>query len=93
MVQFDQGIATPFFVAGCRQENAMQDILKKQVQERLLRLPQVLEILPISRSSFWAGIRSGVYPPGRKLTSRTTVWRLSQIMAVVNGRSWEVTDD
>lgn len=54
------------------------------MEERLLRLPQVLEMVPVSKSAWWDGIRKGIYPPGFKLTSRTTVWKLSAIHAVID---------
>ena len=53
--------------------------------ERLLRLKQVLEIVPVSRSTWWAGAATGRFPAGRKLGPRTTVWRESDILSVVNG--------
>ena len=40
-----------------------------------VRLPQVLALIPISRSAWWAGIRSGKFPQGIKLGRKTTVWR------------------
>jgi len=47
-----------------------------------LRLPQVLEVFPVSRSNWWAGIRSGRYPAGVKLSPRTTAWLRSDIEAL-----------
>lgn len=57
---------------------------EQQVQERLLRLKDVLQIVPISKSSWWSGIQKGVYPAGKKLSERTTVWVYSEIMAIVD---------
>ena len=53
--------------------------------ERLLRLKQVLEFVPISKSSWWAGVKSGKYPKPIKLGERTTCWRLSEVMTVIDG--------
>ena len=39
----------------------------------LLRLPQVLSIIPISKSAWWEGCRTGRYPKPVKLGPRTTV--------------------
>lgn len=50
-----------------------------------LRLPQVLTLIPISRSSWWDGIKKGKYPQGIKLGSRTTVWRAEDIRTLING--------
>jgi len=49
-----------------------------------VRLPQVLAIIPISRSAWWAGIREGKFPKGIKLGSKTTVWRAEEIRALIN---------
>lgn len=52
-----------------------------------LRLPQVLEIIPISKSALWTGCKSGKYPQPLKLGPRTTVWRATDIMAFVEKMS------
>jgi predicted DNA-binding transcriptional regulator AlpA len=45
------------------------------------RLPQILEMLPVSKSSFWARVKSGEYPiTSVKLGPRTTAWRKSDII-------------
>jgi len=31
-------------------------------------------IIPISKSSWWAGVKNGKYPKPIKLSERTTVW-------------------
>lgn len=48
-----------------------------------LRLPQVLAIIPISKSAWWEGCRTGRYPKPVKLGPRTTVWRAEDIAALV----------
>jgi predicted DNA-binding transcriptional regulator AlpA len=52
-----------------------------------LRLPQVLEIIPIGKSSWWAGVKSGRYPKSVKLGPRTTAWRkedIDQLIVALN---------
>lgn len=49
----------------------------------LLRLPQVLALIPVSRSAWWAGCKSGRYPKPVKLGPRTTAWRASDIAALL----------
>ena len=44
-----------------------------------LRLSQILNILPISKSAWWEGCRSGLYPKPVKLGPRTTAWRVEDI--------------
>jgi predicted DNA-binding transcriptional regulator AlpA len=45
----------------------------------LLRLPQVLSVIPVSRSTWWNRLRSGDFPQPVKLGPRTTAWRASDI--------------
>ena len=47
----------------------------------LLRLPQVLSMIPISKSAWWEGCRTGRYPKPVKLGPRTTVWQGKDIAA------------
>ena len=49
----------------------------------LLRLPQVLALIPVSHSAWWAGCKSGRYPKPVKLGPRTTAWRASDIAALL----------
>lgn len=51
--------------------------------DALLRLPQVLSIVPVSRAAWWNGIKDGRFPPGIKLGPKTTVWRASDIAALI----------
>jgi predicted DNA-binding transcriptional regulator AlpA len=48
-----------------------------------LRLTQVLEIVPVSKSSWWQGCKTGRYPEPVKLSPRTTAWRAEDIAALV----------
>lgn len=50
----------------------------------LLRVKQILQLIPISRSSWWAGVKNGRYPKPFKLSARTTVWRVKDIVAIIN---------
>jgi predicted DNA-binding transcriptional regulator AlpA len=48
-----------------------------------LRQPQVLELMPISRSMWWVGVRDGRFPKGVKLGARTTAWRVRDIVNLI----------
>lgn len=54
-------------------------MLKDLPENALLRLPQILALIPISRSAWWAGCKSGIYPKPVKLGPRTTAWRAADI--------------
>lgn len=49
----------------------------------LVRLPQILAVFPVSRSSWWAGVKSGKYPKAIKLGERTTAWHVADIRALL----------
>jgi prophage regulatory protein len=55
-------------------------------EDKFLRLPQVLEIIPVSKSTWWAGVKTGKYPASIKLGARTTVWKASEIYALINSK-------
>lgn len=48
-----------------------------------LRLPQVLELIPVGRASWWAGIKDGRYPKPVKRAPRTTAWKAEDIRALI----------
>ena len=58
-----------------------------------LRLPQVLAIFPISKSSWWEGCRTGRYPKPVKLGPRTTVWREEDIAAFIENLGKQGTNN
>lgn len=61
----------------------MQQPSPQPKNDRFLRVPHVTERLAISRSSWWQGVKSGKYPPGIKLSPRVTVWRQSDVDALI----------
>lgn len=54
-----------------------------------VRLPTVLQVIPISKSSWWDGVKNGIYPKPVKLGSRTTAWRAADIHALIEKLSRE----
>jgi predicted DNA-binding transcriptional regulator AlpA len=45
--------------------------------------PAIPALIPVSRSTWWAGVRSGRYPKPVKLGERVTAWRVEQIRELV----------
>lgn len=39
--------------------------------------------IPVSRSTWWAGVKDGRFPKPLKLGPRTTVWRIEDIRALI----------
>ncbi len=48
-----------------------------------VRLPTILKILPISPSTWWAGVKSGHFPKGVRLGRRITAWRVEDICKLI----------
>lgn len=58
-----------------------------------LRLPQIIgdpeavppipAIIPIKKSTWWAGVKSGRFPAGVKMGARITMWKVEDIRALV----------
>lgn len=48
-----------------------------------LRLPDVLKIIPVSRSTWWSGVQEGKYPQPIKLSKRCTAWRVEDIHQLI----------
>ena len=46
---------------------------------KMLRLPQVLDRVPIGRSTIWSWVNQGRFPKPVKLSARTTAWREGDI--------------
>lgn len=45
--------------------------------------PPIPPIIPVSKSAWWAGVKSGRYPKPCKLGPRTTVWRTDDIRLLI----------
>ncbi len=48
-----------------------------------LRLPQVLQLIPVSKSTWWAGVKSGRFPKPIKMGERISVWRTEDIRKLI----------
>ena len=55
-----------------------------------LRLSQILSIVPVSKSAWWEGCKTGRFPKPVKLGPRTTAWRAEDITALVKQLGGEV---
>jgi prophage regulatory protein len=53
-----------------------------------LRLPSIIAPhgpIPVSKSTWWAGIKTGRYPKPVKLGVRISAWRVEDIRAFIEG--------
>jgi prophage regulatory protein len=52
-----------------------------------LRLPAIIAPhgpIPVSKSTWWAGIKTGRYPNPVKLSARISAWRVEDIRAFID---------
>jgi hypothetical protein len=62
-----------------------------------LRLPQILgnpksnppipPIIPVGKTRWWEGVKSGEFPKPVKLSERVTAWRVEDIRALIEQHS------
>ena len=52
-------------------------------QTGFVRVPAILKIFPIGKSTWWQGVKDGKYPQPVKLSERTTAWRVGDIKALI----------
>lgn len=57
--------------------------------EGYVRLPQVLAVIPVGKTSWWNGVKSGKYPTPVKLSPRCTAWKVEDIRALIERFSSE----
>ena len=57
------------------------------LQDRLIRLPEVMERTGVARSTVWDLMKKGKFPKSHKLSERVTVWKESEIIAYINSFS------
>lgn len=55
--------------------------------DAMLRLPAVLAIVPVSRSTLWSWVKNGSFPHPLKLGPRTTAWRRTDVIAFLAARA------
>ncbi|MBV1776022.1 AlpA family phage regulatory protein [Burkholderiaceae bacterium DAT-1] len=70
----------PFLEADVRKQRA------ELPAEGFVRLTQIIGPggpIPVSKSTWWAGVKSGRYPQSVKLGPRITAWRVSDIRALL----------
>jgi len=45
--------------------------------------PPIPALIPVSKSTWWAGVKSGFFPQPLKLGPRLTVWRAEDLRAFI----------
>lgn len=48
-----------------------------------IRLATILKIIPVGKTTWWAGVKSGRFPQPVKLGVRVTAWRVEDIHLLI----------
>lgn len=51
-----------------------------------LRISAVLKFIPVGKSTWWEGVKSGRFPKPIKLSTRVAAWRVEDIRALIEGK-------
>lgn len=65
----------------------MKDFKPALPDTGFVRLPSILRVYPVGKSTWWAGVKTGRFPKPVKLGCRTTAWRVEDIRALLEGLS------
>lgn len=58
------------------------------MNQKLLRLPKVIEITGLSKSGIYLQLRKGNFPSPVKLTGRSKAWKQSDVEAWIESRPY-----
>ncbi len=57
----------------------------------LMRIPQILKVMPVSKSKFWLMVQRGEFPKPIKI-GRSSFWTIEQVQAFIRDRSGQSTN-
>lgn len=60
--------------------------------EGFVRVTTILASIPVSKSTWWAGVASGRFPQPVKLGPRVTAWRVEDIRALITSPNTAAND-
>ena len=53
-------------------------------EKGFVRLPTILQMIPVSKSTWWAKVKTGEYPQPVKLTDKITAWKAEDIHTLID---------
>ena len=56
----------------------------QQIIGKPLSIPPMPALIPVSKSTWWAGVKAGRFPKPVKLGPRITAWRVEDIRALID---------
>lgn len=58
--------------------------IDKLPETGFLRLPTVLKYIPVSKTTWWNGVKSGRFPKSVKLGAGITTWRAEDVRKLID---------
>ena len=59
-------------------------VCQRESRRVFLRESDVLELIPISRTTLWRWVRQGTFPRPVKLSNAVTVWKAGKVQAWID---------
>ena len=56
-------------------------------EKGFLRIWEVLKLIPVGKTTWWMGVKSGRFPKPIKLGDRITVWKVKDIQNFIQAQS------
>lgn len=69
----------------------MSDITSRDMNVTLMRIPQILKMMPISKSKFWLMVQKGEFPKPIKI-GRSSFWTIEQVQTFIGERARQSTN-
>lgn len=69
----------------------MNDITSRDMNVTLMRIPQILKMMPISKSKFWLMVQKGEFPKPIKI-GRSSFWTIEQVQTFIGDRARQSTN-
>jgi len=69
----------------------MNDITSRDMNVTLIRIPQILKMMPISKSKFWLMVQKGEFPKPIKI-GRSSFWTMEQVQDFIRERAKQSTN-
>ncbi|WP_392397926.1 helix-turn-helix transcriptional regulator [Ralstonia mojiangensis] len=68
-------------------QSDLRSVAPLTLRARLLRLPQVVELVGVKKSTIWKWASEGAFPRPLKLSKGVTVWRAADVLEWIEERS------
>lgn len=64
-------------------QTELNDMIQILPETGFVRLPVVLKVFPVSKSTWWQGVKDGDFPQPVKLGPKITAWRVEDIRELI----------